>query len=236
MALLHQIRRPPSSRIERSMCCLQHVAHLPARCGSAASCLLRSPVVYQEPKTWHYRFENKILPLAIIEHFFGHRKAPGIIWEDDFDPIKPETLALIVTIVCTISQFSLLNVLTWIRSNTASKNGQTALIRHRTSMMRHRALGTLPIYRTSKRGAKRMNVLLQTSADFGSQREGKSLLVCPCLCAESYVSEHMRISSQNRGPADMSMMMKRSDYVQICRDGQERLIARLRMMMTKMNI
>ncbi|PBK68121.1 hypothetical protein ARMSODRAFT_976385 [Armillaria solidipes] len=37
----------------------------------------------KEPKTWCYQFENKILLMAIIEHFFGHRKAPGIIWEDD---------------------------------------------------------------------------------------------------------------------------------------------------------
>lgn len=59
----------------------------------------RGAFTCKEPKNRRYRFENKILPLAIIEHFFGHRKAPGIIWEDDFDPIKPETLALIVTII-----------------------------------------------------------------------------------------------------------------------------------------
>ncbi|KAK0429700.1 hypothetical protein EV421DRAFT_2042551 [Armillaria borealis] len=59
----------------------------------------RGAFTCKEPKTRRYRFENKILLMAIIEHFFGHRKAPGIIWEDDFDPIKPETLALIVTII-----------------------------------------------------------------------------------------------------------------------------------------
>ncbi|KAK0216894.1 hypothetical protein IW262DRAFT_1463842 [Armillaria fumosa] len=53
----------------------------------------------KEPQLQHYRFENKIIPTAIIEHFFSHCKAPRILWEDDFDPIKPKTLALIVTIV-----------------------------------------------------------------------------------------------------------------------------------------
>ncbi|SJL00660.1 uncharacterized protein ARMOST_03973 [Armillaria ostoyae] len=53
----------------------------------------------KDPQAMCRRFENKIIPMIITEYFFGHRKAPGIIWEDDFDPIKPETLALIITLV-----------------------------------------------------------------------------------------------------------------------------------------
>ncbi|KAK0243556.1 hypothetical protein EDD85DRAFT_786456 [Armillaria nabsnona] len=53
----------------------------------------------KDPQAMHRRFENKIIPIIITEYFFGHRKAPGIIWEDNFDPIKPEMLALIITLV-----------------------------------------------------------------------------------------------------------------------------------------
>ncbi|KAK0209857.1 hypothetical protein IW262DRAFT_1301911 [Armillaria fumosa] len=53
----------------------------------------------KDPKTLHHHFENKIIPMVITEHFFGHRKASGIIWEKDFEVIKPETLALVVTIL-----------------------------------------------------------------------------------------------------------------------------------------
>ncbi|PBK70868.1 hypothetical protein ARMSODRAFT_1017646 [Armillaria solidipes] len=53
----------------------------------------------KDPQAMRRRFENKIIPMIITEYFFGHRKAPGILWEDAFNPIKPETLALIITLI-----------------------------------------------------------------------------------------------------------------------------------------
>ncbi|KAK0460239.1 uncharacterized protein EV420DRAFT_1478756 [Desarmillaria tabescens] len=53
----------------------------------------------KEPKALRRRFKNRIIPMVITEHFFGHSKAPGIIWEDDFADVKVETLALVMTIL-----------------------------------------------------------------------------------------------------------------------------------------
>ncbi|KAK0492177.1 hypothetical protein EDD18DRAFT_1414805 [Armillaria luteobubalina] len=53
----------------------------------------------KDPMTMHHQSENKIFPMVVIEYFFHHHKAPGIIWEDNFNPIKPETIALAVTLI-----------------------------------------------------------------------------------------------------------------------------------------
>ncbi|KAK0461536.1 hypothetical protein IW261DRAFT_1428363 [Armillaria novae-zelandiae] len=40
----------------------------------------------KDPMTMHHQSENKIIPMMV----------PGIIWEDGFNPIKPETIALVI--------------------------------------------------------------------------------------------------------------------------------------------
>ncbi|KAK0232091.1 hypothetical protein EDD85DRAFT_792985 [Armillaria nabsnona] len=54
---------------------------------------------FKKPGEKFRRFENKIIFRAICVSWFKNQKAPGIRYSDDYDPIKLESLALVMTIL-----------------------------------------------------------------------------------------------------------------------------------------
>ncbi|KAK0493098.1 hypothetical protein EDD18DRAFT_1357018 [Armillaria luteobubalina] len=54
---------------------------------------------FKTPGDRYRRFENKIIFQAICACWFKNQKTPGIKYSDDYDPIKPESVALIITVL-----------------------------------------------------------------------------------------------------------------------------------------